>query len=276
MRLWFKRDSSRARRSFRLWGLRARRTVLTLAGVALAGTLVAALWHNGALAEVGNRLSESSVRILASGGFRVENVLVTGRVRTPQQEVLSRLDIRQDMPLFAVDVQAAQERLAGISWIGGVSVSRRLPDTILVSLQERTPAALWQYQKKISVVDDEGHVLTTAEAGLYRDLPLVVGAAAAQHVLELKTLLAAEPAIAEALSSAVRVGQRRWDFHLENGMLVRLPERDAELALRRLARAAEEQALLDKAIGTVDLRVAGQMVVEPLPQNPAPAQKNKT
>ncbi len=276
MRFWFKRDNSRARRSSRLWGLRARRAVLALTGLMLTSAVVFAGWHSGTFTQAGDWLRGKSIGVTAAAGFRVENILVIGRQRTPQEEILSRLDIRQGMPLFAVNVGAAQETLADITWVDRVVVSRRLPDTVIVDLQERVPAALWQYQKKISVVDDKGHVLALARTEEYQELPLVVGAGAAEQVRHLKGLLAAEPFLAAAVVSAVRVGQRRWDLHLRNGVIVRLPEQDTELALRRFVKTAQEQDLLGKAVATVDLRVSGQMIVDILPLEAEKAAGKKT
>src|SRR3546814_7790920 len=38
-------------------------------------------------------------------------------------------------------------------------VSRRLPDTLVVDIVERTPAAIWQHNGRLSLIDKKGVVL---------------------------------------------------------------------------------------------------------------------
>jgi len=144
-----------------------------------------------------------------------------------------------------------------------VSVTRRLPATIVVEITERVPAALWQYQKKISVIDLSGRALTSKNLEAYKSLPLVVGEDAPLHIAGFLALMQAEPDVARELASAVRVGGRRWDLRLKNGLLVKLPEQDTELALRKLASQQVKNGLFGKDILAVDLRIPDQMVVEP-------------
>ena len=46
------------------------------------------------------------------------------------------------MPL--VDLGDTRERLLEFGWIHEARVSRRLPDTLVIDIIERQPAAIWQ------------------------------------------------------------------------------------------------------------------------------------
>ena len=46
------------------------------------------------------------------------------------------------MPL--VDLNLVRDRLLEYGWVQDAHVSRRLPDTLLIRIVERTPAAVWQ------------------------------------------------------------------------------------------------------------------------------------
>lgn len=229
---------------------------LLLVAVGFAGW---GLWKSGSLARAGGALVEVALRASAGLGFRVEEVLVTGRMHVPQEEVAERLGIRRGMPVFAVDLKAARARLAEAAWVRKAVLSRRLPGVIAVDITERAPAALWQRDKRISVIDAEGAVLTD-EIEPYGALPLVAGRGAETEAGALLELLRAEPSIGSQVVSAARVGGRRWDLRLKDGVTVMLPEKDPELALARLARSKE---LLAKNVARVDLRLPARLVVEP-------------
>jgi cell division protein FtsQ len=54
--------------------------------------------------------------------------------------------------------------------------------------------------------------------------------------------------------AVTRVGDRRWNVHLDNRVEVWLPERDVLAAWRLLAEKAREDALLERAVTVIDLR----------------------
>ena len=76
-------------------------------------------------------------------------------------------------------------------------------------------------------------------AAISPTLPLIVGDGAPEHAAEaLFDLLGDAAGAADRVSAAVRVGERRWNLRLDNGIDVKLPEDGAGRAWRELARAA--------------------------------------
>ncbi len=257
------RRAGRTRRHDRLRWQTVKRGAVISAAVAIVGTIgFLASSHHTAVdlrAQALAKTQETGVKL----GFAVNEILVMGRKEISEDELLSHLGIRAGTPIFAVDLEGAQHLLHQISWVEEVRVSRRLPDKIIVTLKERAPAALWQYKKKISLIDSKGVVIRDHDLDAYAQLPLVVGEDAPAHVNELVRLMTAEPALADMMNSAIRVGKRRWDLRLKNGITIRLPENNVELALSRLIRSAREDGLLDKDIAVIDLRLPEKLTVTP-------------
>lgn len=260
MGFWKKRETSGSRRGTRLWLLRARQFTLFTALAGLVIAPIAYAWNNGAAGRAGEWALEKTMVLTADAGFSVKEILVTGRNHLPQEELLTNLHIKEGAPIFSVSVTDARESLEKISWITSATVERRLPDKIIVNLRERAPVARWQYQKNTFLIDTEGKTLTSSGMDAWKHLPLVTGENAPQNIRQILGFLQAEPEIAARLVAAQRVGGRRWDLQLKDGLLVKLPEKDAELALRQLAGMND---LLTKKISVVDLRVPGRLVVEP-------------
>jgi cell division protein FtsQ len=63
------------------------------------------------------------------------------------------------------------------------------------------------------------------------------------------------------MSGAARVGQRRWNLYLDNGITILLPEKNVAEALARLAALESSQHLLSKGVKSVDLRFSGRVIV---------------
>jgi cell division protein FtsQ len=80
------------------------------------------------------------------------------------------------------------------------------------------------------------------------------------------------------LKAAARVGKRRWTLYLDSGITVQLPERDWQDALRMADELNRTQRLLSRGIRSVDLRLAGRVIVEvaELDQSELDAMRKKT
>jgi cell division protein FtsQ len=172
-------------------------------------------------------------------------------------------------PQALVDVAGIRDRLVGFGWVKDARVSRRLPDTLVIDIVERTPAALWQSEGRLALIDREGVVLDRVQVDKMPDLPLLIGPGANREEQQLTQLMAAVPTLKPQLASAAWVGGRRWDLNFQSGEMLALPEGDeaARAALTKFARLDKETGLLGRGIVRFDLRVPGKMIVR-LPRAP--------
>jgi cell division protein FtsQ len=216
---------------------------------------------------------------LGDAGFRVKSVDVVG-VQHMDSRPIYRIALDQkSTALPLVDVAAIRERLLGYGWVKDARVSRRLPDTLVIDIVERTPAALWQDDRKLQLIDADGVVLDKVKVTEMPDLPLLQGAGANARSRQLTELLAQAPTLEPQLESATWVSRRRWDLNFQTGETIALPEGEAEAktALAKFAQLDKSTGLLGRGIVRFDLRVPGQMIVR-LRQEPkaagAPAQES--
>jgi cell division protein FtsQ len=198
-------------------------------------------------------------------GFSVQNILVEGRIYTDAETIRAITNLQKGDPIFAFDPQEAQNMLEKLSWVRSVHVERRLPDTVYIGLTERRPLALWQRQKRLSLIDADGIVLTDHKLERFKELIVVTGKDVPQRTAALIALLSAEPEIKKHVEAAALIGGRRWDLTLKSGAVVKLPEQEMEFALRRLAVMHEQEELLTKNVKTIDVREDSRMTVRTHP-----------
>lgn len=171
-----------------------------------------------------------------------------------------------------VDVNAIRDRLMQFGWVKDARVSRRLPDGLVIDIVERTPAALWQNNAQLSLIDKTGVVLDRVPVSAMPDLPLLIGPGANGQAASLDRLLANVPTLKPQLSAASWVGQRRWDLNFQSGETVVLPEGEnaARDALEKFAKLDKSAGLLGRGLKRFDLRLPGKMTVR-LPRAPGEA-----
>ena len=172
-------------------------------------------------------------------------------------------------PQPLVDVAAIRERLIQFGWVKDARVSRRLPDTLVIDIVERRPAALWQTKGQLALIDREGVVLDRVPIDKMPDLPLLIGPGANAHSQQLDRLMEAVPTLKPQLASATWVGRRRWDLSFQSGETLALPEGEqaAVGALQKFAKLDRSNGLLGRGVVRFDLRVPGKMIVR-LPRSP--------
>lgn len=204
--------------------------------------------------------------------------LVARRVEIEGQLYLADADLRAAIgpldgrPMAEIDLTALRRRIEALPQVASVEVSRLLPDRVLIRIAERQPFALWQHDRRLAIVDREGVVLTREDLARWRHLPLLVGAGAPESAPALLAMLETSALPADEIEAAIRVGDRRWDIKLRNGLLVRLPAQDSEPgwgeaeAWERFAALVREHRLDARDITLVDLRIADRLVVRLSPE----------
>ena len=202
----------------------------------------------------------------SAAGFAIENVTVSGNAETSEIEVLQLLGLDGTTSLVALDINAAREKLSHLPWVEDVEVRKVYPNTIAVTVSERDAFGIWQHGSELSLIEKNGSVIAPLRDNKFAHLPLFVGRDAEQSAASVDTEFANWPELRNRVKAFVRIAGRRWDIHLDNGIIVKLPERDIDRALAMLSRLDREQDLLERDIAAVDLRLDDRTTVRLTPE----------
>ncbi|ALJ13960.1 cell division protein FtsQ/DivIB [Sphingopyxis macrogoltabida] len=221
-------------------------------GLSVAAVLALAAHATGVTAKV----NEEWAQAVGRAGFQVKKVEVVGADRIDRLKVYDIALAQKDRSMAAVDIAEVRHDLMRYGWIKDARVSRRLPDTLVVDIVERTPAAIWQHNNRLSLIDEKGVVLEPVSVATMPDLPLVIGPKANQRSQDLDRLLAEASSLKELLAGATWVGNRRWDLRFRSGETLSLPEGEAEAkaALAKFAHMDGANRLLGRGILRFDMR----------------------
>lgn len=229
--------------------------------VALAIVTIAAAFAFRIPQRIGAALGEQ----IGAAGFTVSRVELRG-LATLNPSALTKTALDQPslaMPL--VDLDSIRDRLMrDYRWIKEARVHRRWPDTLVIEIEERVPAAVWQHRGQLQLVDGEGVALQAVRENALPNLPVVIGPGAQHRIAALLTLLDTAPQLREPFAGASWVGGRRWDLRFKSGETLSLPEGEetAAAALRRFAEMHQANNLLGGKFVRFDMRIEGRMIVQ--------------
>ena len=89
-------------------------------------------------------------------GFPIKAVTITGARELTEGEILKLAGVGPRNSLLFLDVAAVRARLKAVPLIKEASVSKLYPNRLLVEVEERQPAALWQKDGVVAIVAADG------------------------------------------------------------------------------------------------------------------------
>lgn len=229
-----------------------------------SAALFAAAGLYGAI--LGGHMPALAQSVTSRLGFAIADVRVSGNRETSEIDILGALGLDGWTSQIGFSAEAARERVAALPWVESASVRKVYPATVLVTVEERVPFAIWQHEGQLSLIERDGTVIGPLSGLRHADLPLVVGEGGARGAAGIVARLGKFPALAGRVKGYIRVGERRWDLRLDNGVTVKLPELGEEAAIAALAGMDREEGLLARDIVAVDMRLEDRLFVELSPE----------
>jgi cell division protein FtsQ len=195
-------------------GVIARRVIPVVKYLAIA----AAIGAGGFMAA---RSLMHSSHLLA--GFKVKQVSVKGVHRLDKATVLKIAGIKTGDQLLKLKTKEIRKRVAGLCWVLTVNVHRRLPDAVVIEIEEREPVALVD-TGRICLTDRQG-VLLPLRPNAYVDLPLLSGVclqrpAVVPARLSAETVAAMDELFTQLAGCPTSLVHRISQIHFANGATV--------------------------------------------------------
>ena len=210
---------------------------------------------------IGGQFYNAAVSVTASLGFAVTEVEITGHRNTTEKAVIDALELNGETSLVVLDLAGLRAALSALPWVESASLRKVYPGRLEVALVEKNAFAIWQAGETLSLIERDGSVIGSLGGNGFKELPLVVGAGAAESAASFMDMLAGYPEMASQVRALIRVGDRRWDLRLANGVTVKLPAEGPGAAIQRLLAMDAETGLLKRDIASVDMRLADRTAI---------------
>jgi len=112
---------------------------------------------------------------ITSPRFAVKEVQVTGAIRTSHDDILKLGNFSLGDNLFKLDTAAIESRLVKDPWVRQAHVTRGLPTTLHVEIEEREAAAMAVIAGQLVLVTRQGEPFKEASVEDPSDLPSITG-----------------------------------------------------------------------------------------------------
>ncbi|MGZ6163462.1 MAG: cell division protein FtsQ/DivIB [Myxococcaceae bacterium] len=219
----------------------------------------------------------------SSPRLALRTVKVQGLRRSTEHELLRLAGVAPGMNLWSLDPGTVAQAMGAHPWVRSVEVTRGLPDTLQLRVEERTPVALAALGE-LYVVDADGAPFKRVSAAEALDLPLLTGLTRESAegdpsgtAARLREALAVADAYQRAFDrprlSEIQLGEAGFELITTDGVRVVLGRDDVDGQLHRLRRVRDElqkRGLLASAIHLENRVRPGWVAVQVQPGAPAP------
>lgn len=224
------------------------------------GRLIVTILVLAALAALGLKGWEWAMR---PGQFPLMEVRYRGLTVLKEEVVERAMALGKGGNLLLIDLDRLRERVEAVPWVRRVRIERVLPNTLVVTLEERHAVCLARRGERLLLLDQFGEPIKLWDPGdpvLTPVITLPGGGEEGQRSIALMDLLAKTPWLRERVSEAVGFAGGRWTLITRDGIRLLLPPKPEE-ALELLRRLQEQYTILDRRVRQIDLRVAGKAAV---------------
>lgn len=209
---------------------------------------------------LGGQFQVAIEKVTVMAGLAVDKIEIEGHVHARPEDVFAVLGLDGTRSLFSIDPVQSRAALATLPWVQSAQIRKSYPDTLHISIVEREPFAIWQTRDSLSVVQVNGDVIGGYSGNSLRHLPLLVGEGAPEEAAAFMQTVAKFEDIAADVRAFVRVGQRRWNLRLQNGLTIKLPEKGVEEALQRVVDLQRDHNVLARDLASIDVRLEDRTV----------------
>jgi hypothetical protein len=245
-----------------------RRRIISLVILATI-VLSCPLWSDFAAQELSRRLIEWNDH------FRVNHVTVVGTKILTEEAIISLAKIPLRQSMFDLPFRDIEKRIEKNSWVRSARVRRRLPDTVVLEINERTPLAAVRAGQLMVLTSDSMAISPPSDNWVW-DLPILSPSKATRFESGMKIKESSVLSLLEQAACARRVSPGMWAniselFYIHGQIHAILNQPPVEvitapefcelswIGLQRYLAQVDPDSVQNHT--TVDLRMPGKLVV---------------
>ena len=206
---------------------------------------------------------ESSALYKGLTELSISRVTVKGAQESLKKEIIILVQNAATGGFSALNAQALRKKIQAISKVEKAFVKFSTDGLVLVNVIERKEAVVFYNNDLYEVLDSNGVILSIKPN--YQGLsafPLLVGKDASRKIKELLSLVNQVGSNKSEVLYYEWVGERRWNIHMKNDLVFKLPENNLSKALELMNTLLNETNKPLRPVVSIDLRNIDKPIIK--------------
>ena len=214
-------------------------------------------------AEIRFLTEESSSLYKGLTKLSVSKISVKGAKEPLKKEIIILVQNAATEGFSALKAQALREKIQEINKVEKAFVKLSTDGSVNVEVIQRKEAVVFFNNHLYEVLDSNGVILSLNKhyQGL-SSLPLLVGKDGQKNINELLSLINEIGSFQSEVLYYEWVGERRWNIHMKNDLVFKLPENNLNKGLEVMRMFLNETDTLLKPIVAIDLRNIDKPIIK--------------
>jgi cell division protein FtsQ len=203
---------------------------------------------------------ENTNTILINYGFYLQNIYISGNNNLQREDILSIINDKEYKTIFDINLFKIRNNLLLNEWIETVKIERTLPSSIKIQIIEKKPVAIWQTKLGNKLITKDGSIISNANITAFKNsLPIIIGKGANKDAFLILQILKKNPDLYNNVWSISYINKRRWNVHLNQGVIVLLPRTKIYDAWSKIGFLQKKYKILDIGLTEIDIRNKNQI-----------------
>ncbi len=112
---------------------------------------------------------------LNSGLFAIKHVIIKGNIDIPSEDILLSAKLNNYKNIFQVNIGLMKQSILENPRIATVTITRQIPDKIIIIVKERQSYCLLAYKNNFLIVGEDSVIIGVKDENELYDLPIVTG-----------------------------------------------------------------------------------------------------
>jgi len=214
-------------------------------------------------AEIRFLTEESSSLYKGLTKLSISKISVQGAKEPLKKEIIILVQNAATEGFSALKAQALREKIQEINKVEKAFVKLSTDGSVNVEVIQRKEAVVFFNNHLYEVLDSNGVILSIKQhyQGL-SSLPLLVGKDGQKNINELLSLINEIGSFQSEVLYYEWVGERRWNIHMKNDLVFKLPENNLNKGLEVMRMFLNETDTLLKPIVAIDLRNIDKPIIK--------------
>lgn len=113
------------------------------------------------------------ILICSSSLFNIKNIVVEGNEKLSDDKIISLSSLELYTNIFSFNKSSVIENIKENAYIRDVQITRSLPSTVKITVEERTPKYMLQFADSYVYINNQGYMLEISNEKL--NLPILIG-----------------------------------------------------------------------------------------------------
>ena len=195
--------------------------------------------------------------LLLDSGLLLTKVDINDLKFTDKNDITKLVKKRDN--IFSFSVRDLYNTIINYKWVKHCSITRIIPNRLHISITEYVPVAVIERKKKFFIITKNGNLIQDDRIDLFKSLILISGNVKINKVLNLLSILNTNSELANKVYFAEYIGNRRWNITFNNGILVKLPEKNTLQAWKYLSKLQNKKNILHDKFRYIDIRIPNKI-----------------